>query len=160
MFDFGEDLFNRVEVWTVGRQEEQVRAFGTDSIASRFTLVTAEIVEDDDLALCQGWHKHLLDIEREEFTIDGSVDDPRGADPIVTECRDEGHGRPVAIRCCCFETLPSCAPAAKGRHVGFDPGLIDEDQARRVNLALVGLPARSFAGDIRPILFSRQNGFF
>ena len=33
MFELGEDLFNRIEVWTVGRQEKQVRAFGTDGFA-------------------------------------------------------------------------------------------------------------------------------
>ena len=38
--------------------------------------------------------------------------------------------------------------------------VFDEDQARRADLALMGLPARSPPGDIRTTLFSWQNGFF
>ncbi|WP_235782966.1 hypothetical protein [Bradyrhizobium murdochi] len=45
-------------------------------MASRAGLpLTAEVVEDDDLALCQGEREHLLDIEREEFAIDGASND-------------------------------------------------------------------------------------
>jgi hypothetical protein len=60
----------------------------------------------------------------------------------------------------CFETLPFWPPAAQRRHVGFDPGLVDEDQARSINPALMGLPALPSAGDIGAILFSRSDRFF
>jgi len=52
VFEFSEDLFDRIEVRAVGRQEEQMGSRGADRVAGRFALVTAEIVEDDDLALC------------------------------------------------------------------------------------------------------------
>jgi hypothetical protein len=66
----------------------------------------------------------------------------------------------MAERRRCFKTLPAWPPAAQRRHVGFDPGLVDKDQARSVNLALMGLPAYPFTGDIGPILLGRPNGFF
>jgi hypothetical protein len=59
-----------------------------------------------------------------------------------------------------FETLPTRPPAAQWRHVGFDPGLIDEDQARSVNPALMDLPAYTFTGDIAAILFGWPDRFF
>src|SRR6478735_5034879 len=106
-----------------------MRSLGADGVAGRLTLVTAEIVEDDDLAACQGGRQHLLDIEREELAIDGAINDPRGADAVVTQCCDEGHGLPMAEGSRCLETLPTGAPAAEWCHVGFDPGLVDKHQA-------------------------------
>jgi hypothetical protein len=66
----------------------------------------------------------------------------------------------MAEGCRCFETLPTRPPAAQRRHVGFDPGLIDEDQARSVNPALMNLPADPFTGDICAILLGWQDRFF
>jgi hypothetical protein len=160
MFEFGEDLFDWIEVRAVRRQEDEVRPLGSDRFAGCVTLVAAEVVEDDHVALRQGWSKHLLDIEREKLAIDGTIDDPGRTDPIMAQSCDEGHGLPVTMGCCCFETLSSWPPAAQGCHVGFDPGLIDEDQARRVNPALMGLPALAFAGDIWAILLRRPDRFF
>ncbi|MEH2512501.1 hypothetical protein V1291_003855 [Nitrobacteraceae bacterium AZCC 1564] len=53
MFEFGEDLLDRIEIWAVGRQEEQMGSGGADGIARRFAFVTAEIVEDDEFALAK-----------------------------------------------------------------------------------------------------------
>ena len=111
-------------------------------------------------ALCQSGRQHLLDIEGEEFAIDGAVDDPRRADPVIAQRRDKGHGLPMAEGRSCFETLPTRSPAAQRRHVGLDPGLIDEDQARSVNVALMGLPADPFTGDVGAILFGWPDRFF
>ncbi len=44
--------------------------------------------------------------------------------------------------------------------VGLDPGLIDEDQPARVDLALMGLPAGALEGDVRARLLGGQHGFF
>ena len=160
MFEFGKDLLDRIEIWAVGWQEEQMCSLGADGVAGRSALVTAEVVENDDVALCQSGRQHLLDIEGEEFAIDGAIDDPRRADPVAAQCRDEGHGLPMAERRGCLETLPTRPPATQRRHVGFDPRLIDKDQARSVNPALMGLPAYSFTGDIGAILLGGTDRFF
>src|SRR5271155_5000264 len=41
---FGEDLFDRVEIGAIGRQEQQVRASGSNGRARRLSLVAAPIV--------------------------------------------------------------------------------------------------------------------
>ena len=53
MFEFGEHLLDRIEVWTIGRQENEMRAFSADGTAGCFAFVAAEIGEDLDVALGQ-----------------------------------------------------------------------------------------------------------
>src|SRR5439155_16061030 len=135
------DLLNWIKVGAVGRQDEQMRALGADGVAGQLSLVTAEVVENDDLALCKSGRQLLLDIKREKLAIDGAIDDPGRADPIVAERRDERHGLPMTERRGCGETLTAWPPAAQRCHVGLDPRLVDEDQAGNINPALVGFPA-------------------
>ncbi len=137
-----------------------MRSLGADGVTSRLALVTSEIVEDDEFALGEGRCQHLFNIESEEFAIDRTVDDPWRADPVVAQRRDEGHGLPMAERRGCLETLPRRPPATQRRHVGFDPGLIDKDQARSINPVLMSLPARPFTRDIGAVLFGRPERFF
>ena len=137
-----------------------MRSLGADGIAGRLALVTAEVVENDDLALCQSGRQLLLDIEGEEFAIDGAIDDPRRTDPIIAERRNERHGLPMTERSGCGETLPIWPPAAQRCHVGFDPRLVDKDQTRSVNPALMGLPASPLTSDVGAILLGGQDRFF
>jgi hypothetical protein len=59
MFEFGEHLLDRIEVWTTGRQENEMRAFRADGMAGCFAFVAAEIVEDHDVARGQRRGKDL-----------------------------------------------------------------------------------------------------
>ncbi|MGO6670856.1 hypothetical protein ACCS43_36830, partial [Rhizobium ruizarguesonis] len=51
-------------------------------------------------------------------------------------------------------------PAPERRHVGFDPGLVKEDQSMSLDPVLVVLPALPFAGDVRSRLLGWQHRFF
>ena len=73
MLELGEDLLDRIKVGAVGRQEQEMRSSGADGAAGRLALVTAEVVEDDDLAFCQGGRLHFPDIGREELTVGPSM---------------------------------------------------------------------------------------
>ena len=53
-----------------------------EGASCRLAFVAAEIVEDDDIAFGEGRSQYLLDIEGEEFAVDGAIDDPRGIDAI------------------------------------------------------------------------------
>jgi len=75
-FELGEELFDRIEIRAVRRQEEQVSASLADGASRRLTFVATEIVEDHNVALGERWSEDLLDIEGEELAIDGSIDDP------------------------------------------------------------------------------------
>jgi hypothetical protein len=55
---------------------------------------------------------------------------------------------------------PRGAQQVKARHVGLGPGLVDEDQARRIDAALIGSPAHPMAAYIRAILLARKERLF
>jgi hypothetical protein len=50
------------------------------------------------------------------------------------------------------QALAARAAAVAPRHVGGGPGLIDEDEPRRVHEALPAAPARALAGDVETVL--------
>ena len=49
VFQFGEDLIDRIEVWAVRWQEQQARASGPDCVSDGRFLVAGQVVEDDDV---------------------------------------------------------------------------------------------------------------
>ena len=160
MLKFGKDLLDGVEIRTVGRQEEQVRLPGADGFASSLASVASEIVENHDISLGQGRGQLRLDVERKEFAVDGTVNDPGCREAIAAERCDERHRLPMAKRHGGHEPLPTWSPATQRGHVSLDPGLIDKNQAGSIDLALVSFPACSLASDIGAILLSRPHYFF
>ena len=71
VFEFGEHLLDGIEVGAVGRQEEQMRALGPDRGACGLALVTAEIVQNDDVARRERRGQDPLDVEQEQFALIG-----------------------------------------------------------------------------------------
>jgi len=56
--------------------------------------------------------------------------------------------------------LAARRPAVEAGHVGLGPGLVDEDQARGVDAALIGFPARPMTAYVRTVLFTRNERLF
>ena len=160
VLEFSEDLFDRIEVGAVWRQEQQPGANATDRLADGGPFVAAQIVHDDDIAGRERRHQELLDIVGEALTVDRLVEHARRVDPVAAERREEGHGAPMAIRDLGMKPLANRRPAAQRRHVGLGPGLVDEDEARRIKPALIFLPLLASPGDLWPELFGGQHAFF
>jgi len=70
VLELGEDLLDRIEIGTVGRQEDEPGAGGADGVAHRLSLMTAKIVEDHDVARRQGGSQQLDDISLEGDAVD------------------------------------------------------------------------------------------
>src|SRR3954453_17477811 len=98
--------------------------------------MTSQIVHDDDIAGLQHGDELLLDIGAEALAVDRSVEDARRCEPIAAQCAEEGQRAPVAVRSQSAQPLALRPPTAQRSHVGLDPGLIDEDQALRIEAAL------------------------
>ncbi len=158
--EFGEHHLNGIEVWTVRGQEQEPGTDLSDRFACLLALMTSQIVEDDDVALCQGWDKSLLDPGCEGYAVDRPVQDERSDDTVMTQPGQEGQRLPMAVGHLGQIRLTTRAPAAGSGHVGLHPGFINEDQAVGVNLVLVRLPARPEPGQLRPILFLGHQRFF
>ena len=159
-FELSEELLDGVEVGGVWRQKEEPCAGLSDGLANRLSLVAAEVVHDDDVAGGEGRDQQLTHIGGEPLPVDRPVEHEGGVYAVVAQRRDEGHGAPVAVRGLGDQGLAPCAPAVGPDHVGLGPGLIDEDQPPRVNLALMALPPRPAPGDVGAVLFAGVHGFF
>jgi hypothetical protein len=160
VLELGEELLDGVQVRAVGWQEEHVGSGLAEGASCRLAFVAAEIVEDHDIAFGKGRSKYLLDVEGEELPVDGAINDPWGVNAIDPQGCDEGECLPVTVRNPRRQALSPRSPAAQRRHVGLDPGLIEEDEPLRVDAMLMGLPSLPLASDVWPILLGRQNAFF
>ena len=155
-FQLGKHLLDGIEIGTIRRQEEKVRADRTNGLAHGVALVAAEIVHDDDVAGLERRHEELLDIGFEAFAVDRSIKDARCVDPVVPQGREECEGLPMPVRRLTAQALPSRPPAMGTHHVGFCPGLINEDEAGGINLSLMPFPACPSARDVGPVLLAGQ----
>ena len=59
-----------------------------------------------------------------------------------------------------LQSLAPGTPAAQRRHVGLGPGLVDEDQAARIDQPLARLPLLTPPGDVGTILLPCEQAFF
>ena len=155
-----EDLLDGVQIGRVFGQEEQPRAGRPDRSPNGFSFVAAEIVHHHEITNFERGRQHLLDIDREALAIDRTVEDPWGIDAVMAQCRHEGHRLPMAVRNLGFEPLAPRRPTPERRHVGLGPGLVDEDQALRVDPGLIFFPLLTPARDVRAILLAGEHGFF
>ena len=112
------------------------------------------------VSLLQRGRENLFDIGGEARAVDWPVEDARRVDPVASQCGDEGQRFPVAVRHFRLEPDALGAPPADRRHVGFRPGLIDENQPRRIDPRLIAPPAFPPARHVRPILLAGEHGFF
>jgi len=160
VFQFCEDLFDRIEIGRVFGKEEQFGARCSDRPPNGFPLVTSKIIQDHQVARRECWHQHLLDIGFETFAIDRTVEHKGRLDAIMPKGRHKGQGFPVAVRNFGYEPCPARRPSPERRHVGFCPRLIDEDQALRLDLLLPLGPSGAPPCDVGAIAFAGDDGFF
>ena len=158
--ELGEDLLDRIEVGTVWRQEEQPGADGTNGAAYCLASVAAEIVDDDDVSGSERRNEQLFHIGQEAFAVDGPVNDTRGIDPVVAQRRQEGQRSPVPLRSLGQQLASARRPTAQARHVGFGPGLVDEDQTSRIKPPLILLPPGPTPCHVGTILLGGEQSFF
>ena len=107
----------------------------------------------DDIVLPQDRDDELLDIGAKARPIHRSVEHTRRGDLPDTQRGDECRGLPVSPWHAGYQALAARAAAIAARHVGRCAGLVDENQAFRVQLALAGTPLVTRLGHIWPVLF-------
>ena len=98
--------------------------------------MAAEIIHDDDIAGLQHRHELLFDVGPEALAVDGPVEDTRRGKPVAAQCPEKGQGAPMTMGSKAAQALALGSPAAQRRHVGLDPGLVDEDELLGIELPL------------------------
>jgi hypothetical protein len=160
MLDLCEGLLDRIEIRGVWRQEPEPCSGRADELPDGGRLVRAEIVHDDDVARLQNRHELLLDISPEAVAVDRSVEDARRGEAVKPQGAQEGQGAPMSVGRKAAQALAFLSPAPQRRHVGLDPGLVDEDQLRRIEGGLPGPPPLPAARDVGARLLKGQQRFF
>lgn len=118
-FELGEDLFDRIEIRTIGRQKDHSGTDRTNGPASSIALVAAEIVEHDDIASLKCRNQELLDIGLETASVDRSVEYAACRDPVVTQSGEKGQCLPVNVGDLGPQSLTFATAAVRARHVGL-----------------------------------------
>jgi hypothetical protein len=72
----------------------------------------------------------------------------------------QNFGQSPAVRCEAAKANSFRPPSTQWCHVGFDPGLVDKDQALWIKTGLPGSPASSPADHINAALFKSEQRFF
>ena len=159
-FQLGEDHLDRVQIRTVGRQKQKVGAGLPNGLAGALAFVASEVVDNHDVARLEPRNETLLHPGREQIAVDRAVEDAGCHDGVMPEAADEGQGLPVTLGNLGLKGQTARAPAMDPGHVGFDPGLVHEDQPFRRDAMLVGLPALTEPRDGRPLLLAGDQRFF
>lgn len=123
--------------------------------------MSRQVIHHDDVARSQSRRQLLFHPSKEDGPVDSTINDQRGEESIRAQCAEKGRGLPVAVRHVFDEALANRAPTVEPRHVGFDPGFVEEDESVRINAELLHrlkFPPLSY--DIGPLLFRRDLRFF
>ena len=159
-FELSEDLFNRVEIGGVGRQEAQRGPHPRKGRPHGRTLVAAQIVHNDDIARGEGRQQALFDIGQEAGAVERAIEDTRSGNTVVAQRGHQGQRVPVAVGPGRAQPLAPRTAAMRAGHISLGPGLIQEDEPARIKLALLALPPAAAAGDVRAVLLGGHQAFF
>lgn len=158
-----EGHLDRVEVGTVGRQEQEPRADIAHGFGGAGALVARQVVEDDHVTGAQGRHQLGFDIEVEHFPIHRAVDHPRSIEAVMAQGTDEGLGAPMPERRVIDQALPAWGPAGGFGHVGLERRFVDEGQSFQMpgheGLAFAD-PDAAQVGHALALLLKRLQVFF
>ncbi len=158
-FELREGHLNWVQVWAIGRQEQNPCASCLDRRLSRGAFVGGEIVHDDDVAFVEGWSQFFLDISLEDVPVHRGIDDKGRGEPVAAQARDESLRHPMSEWRLRSQSLPFETAAAQTCQLGGGPGLVDKNQAMRFKphswLALIDPGLAGFL-DVWPVLFACQ----
>ena len=159
-FEFGEELFDGVQVGGIRRQIEQRGLHRRDGFFHSSHLVAAEVIEDHDVPGLQGGAQELPHPGQEQFAIHGPVGDQGRRQSIVPQTRKKRGRLPIAIGGRCDAALSSGRAAIAARHVGRGPGFIDEHEFSCVQVRLSRAPGAPRDLHVVALLLAGVQSFF
>jgi hypothetical protein len=159
-FEFGEGLFDRIEIGAVGREKADEGADAFDRRADLRLFVDGEIVEYDDIAGPERRHEHLVDVGEKRGIVDRAIEDGRRREALQAQARDHRTRLPVPARRVIAEAQAARAPAIPPDQIGGHATFVQKHVVPRVGQGLPLAPPAPFSGDVRPALFVRVYRFF
>src|SRR5689334_503823 len=92
---FGEHLFDRIEVGAVWREIEQLRAHPLDGLAHACDPVGRKVVHDDHIPPVQRRREELLHVSEEGSSVHGAIQHQWRGQTILTEGGHKSRGLPM-----------------------------------------------------------------
>ena len=127
-FQLGKGHFDGVEVWGVGRQEDEVVALGAEQIDDVGRFVGRQVVGHDDMSGPEGGREFVQDVGLEAVAVHRAVEHPGGHQAVAAKAGDKGLGVPVAEGGMVDQARADRGPAGGLDEVGLEAGLVNEDQ--------------------------------
>jgi hypothetical protein len=159
-FEFGEKLFDGVQVGRIRRQIEQRGLRRSNGFFHSSHFVATEVVEDHDIPGLQRGTQKLPYPGQEQFAIHWPVGDQGRGQLIVPQTRKKSGCLPIAIRGRCDASLSSGGATIATRHVGRCPGFIDEHEFSYVQVRLYRAPAAPRHLHVLALLLAGVQSFF
>lgn len=160
LLEFGEDVFDRVQVGRVRRQVNEFGPDGFDRGRRGSGPVTREIVEHHDIAKPQTWREELLAKAGKAKSVDRTVENHRGPCPVETDGMHQRVGPPMTAGKSVDQPLAAVGPASKPGHVGLQARFVDEHELFGIDVVLAVLPIGSPLGDVGAVLFGGTRRLF
>ena len=106
------------------------------------------------------WNEDLIAIGLKGAAVDRSVENHGGGHSGQAEGANKGGRFPVAMGNAHAQSLPARSPPVSARHIGRGPGLVDKDEAFRIEIELPLEPILAPFHDVRAILLARMRRLF
>lgn len=158
-FDFGEDLFNGVEVGRIRRQIKDFCTFVLDHLPDTGNLVAAQVVADDDITWLECRAELGFHINQESCAIHGRIQTPRRKQTVKMQSGNESHGF-VTAGSMVIASLSHRTAAILPRHVRACSRFIEKDQASGIAGLLPVSPNEPCRRHVSTLLFAGLQCFF
>ena len=156
----GEGLFDRIEVRAIWWKEARGCACCCDLLPHCCAFVVRQVVHNNHVAGEQLRHQHLGDIGLELVTVDRSIEYHRRDHLRRAKPCDQRGGLAVSVRVTHPQAFALWATAMAAGHVGGGPGLVNKDQAFRLQIELAVEPCVTLPQDVGTVLLDRVPGLF
>ena len=159
-FQFGERLFDRIEVRTVRRQEAERRADTFNGRSDVGLSVHREVIQHDHVAGPQRRHQYLFDVGQETGGVDGPIKHGGCRQPVGPQGEDHRVSFPMSAGRVIVQPHAAGTPAIAAEQIGGDPTLVEKDVLPHIAKRQPGAPAAAVSGDVGPSLLVGVDGFF
>jgi len=159
-FELGKEVFNGVEIWGVGRQEEQGGTARFDGLADASDFMTAEVIGHDDVAGAESGAQDGADIFQKGFYVHRAVQKPRSFHAILAQGGDKGAGLPVAVGDAGHAAFCLFRASVSTRHIGGQTGFIKEDELAACQAGLIAPPVFARQPHVLAFLLAGVKRFF
>ena len=154
LFDFGPHHLDRIEIGTVGRQEEQLCSAFFDQVPSLLITMSTEIIADDQIAWLQGRTKDLSDIFSEDQRVCRAFNYQASRLAVETDRAQHCRSVPLSAWGMVMKSGTSACSSPQSCQIGLRARFIQENQPLAGPLLLGFSPKTPFFLQINAILFA------